>query len=310
MALTYPKQSDIYDVDVFNDNFRELDKKIEDNNTIMTNNIALKASKIDVESDIEDIRDVMAAETDSLSERITAETEARINYDNKLENGIKGLINKIYVKADDTPEVFINSISTDYNMLYSNITSALSNAYEGCDIVLLPGSHDLNVQLDLEGKRNITVRGVGESYRDNCVINYNGGLTTAIVLHGSENITLKDFRLNALSAKSSCISGIELKNTFLSNLYIYGGGLGVSCVGTSGYSNTIKNMDIINCIFKQTEENGTYGKRNIYITGHSEGESIVRLMGNIAINETNSLYYLVNRSQILNITGNMNASEL
>ena len=77
MALVYPKQTDEYDVDVFNNNFKELKANIDTNNINTANNLALKAST----EYVDDLKDIVAGETDSLSERITAETLARVNGD-------------------------------------------------------------------------------------------------------------------------------------------------------------------------------------------------------------------------------------
>lgn len=47
--MQYPLQSDEYDVDIFNENFRELDGKIDENFETMSNNMAQKADVSDVE---------------------------------------------------------------------------------------------------------------------------------------------------------------------------------------------------------------------------------------------------------------------
>lgn len=302
MDLVYPKQTDEYDVDIFNNNFKKLKNTIDNNEINTANNLAQKASQ----ADVDDMRDTFEGACDTLSENAVTEEKARAVADNKLQNAIKDLINVIYVKASDTPAAFTD-INTDYNMIYSSLSTAISNAYEGCEVVLLPGTHTITTPLNLENAKNITVRGFADVYRNDCIINYTGSVTMAVRIHGATNLILKDFTLKAIGATSCCIGGAQLNNIILKNLYLYGGGVGLCCVATSGYNYTADNIDVINCIFKQVTANGIYGKRNVFISLSPAVEgSVIRIEGNISLNEAKAFYYTIGIRQINNVYGNLN----
>ncbi len=108
MSLVYPKQSDEYDVDVFNNNFKELKNNIDENETNTANNLATKASVAyveeaigDMQVDVDDLRDTVSRETDSLSERITAETAARVNADNTINGILENKADSVHTHSAD-----------------------------------------------------------------------------------------------------------------------------------------------------------------------------------------------------------------
>lgn len=118
MALVYPKQTDEYDVDVFNNNFKELKANIDTNNTNTANNLALKASIAyvdeaigDMQVDVDDLRDTVAGETDSLSERITAETAARVNADNTINGILENKADSVHTHSADDIDTGILSVA-------------------------------------------------------------------------------------------------------------------------------------------------------------------------------------------------------
>lgn len=70
--MKYPLQSDEYDVDIFNDNFRELDGSISENFETMSNNMAKKADITDLEEEASDIRDYVDEVKEELDTKINA----------------------------------------------------------------------------------------------------------------------------------------------------------------------------------------------------------------------------------------------
>ena len=78
--MQYPLQSDEYDVDVFNDNFKELDKKIDNNFETMSNNMAEKADVSDVEEETSDIREYIDEVESELNTKINGKAASSHNH--------------------------------------------------------------------------------------------------------------------------------------------------------------------------------------------------------------------------------------
>lgn len=309
MALVYPKQTDEYDVDVFNNNFKELKANIDTNNINTANNLALKASTEYVDEALAGKADM--AHTHSLNENsvngvlprtkggtgtnspdifdgcllmgdtdffctslqkptaksylatnnthaptweipdtVPTKDSTKLITSGTVYNAFSFLNNILYVKADDTPAEIVEKLKFAGVGIYSSLASAISIAYEGYEIVLLPGTYTVSSALTIT-KSGITIRGLNSALRDKTIINTS--VVNAVRLYNSNYILFKDLSFTNIgttydrqSIALYSSNHITFENIYLTNTLMF---LGYSAPSGDTTTTTYEDICILNCKF-------------------------------------------------------------
>lgn len=208
---------------------------------------------------------------------------------------LSGTGNILYVKADDTDEQIVSSLKPVGDIdVYSDLATAVNSAYEGCEIVLLPGTYTVSSALTIT-KSGITIRGLNSALRDKTIINTS--VVNAVRLYNSNYILFKDLTFTNVGTTSQGQSialynsnHITFENIYLTNTLIF---LGFSTPSSTTVT-TYEDINILNCKF------GTGAGLNFY----SNKMVNARILNNYFLSGNN--FYLYSQDCIDNsfISGN------
>lgn len=188
--MKYPKQTDIYDIDIFNENFKELYEKIYDNNTNQTNNLAKKADKSYVDEADSDIREYIDELENNIREDFFSDLEGKANKYCYIVSAYDS--SNTYKKNSDL-------CCSQYNA-QNDINNLLNKIPEGAVVIFSPGNYLLS---------------------DGCIITKSvnivgSGIKTKFYSSKISNVGTNVFTINS--------DGVKISNLFMTVAnYYYGG---------------------------------------------------------------------------------------
>lgn len=164
---------------------------------------------------------------------------------------ISKLNNILYVKANDTPEDVISELN-GLNNICSNLTTAISNAYEGCEIVLLPGTYSVSSVLNISVS-GIVIRGLNSAVRDITVINTT--ISNAIRIQDKNYIVFKDLNIDETGSGNTSQSVALYNSNHITFDNIRFGGTGIFLgykTPSTTTATTYEDISILNCIMEKS----------------------------------------------------------
>ena len=167
-----------------------------------------------------------------------------------LYNCITKLSNILYVKSSNTSENLIKKISGNNNV-FSSLETAISNAYEGCEIVLLPGSYSVSSVLNINVS-GIVIRGLSCAVRDITVINTS--ISNAIRLQNQNNVVFKNLNINEIggTGKTQSVALYNSHHITFENVRFKGIGIFLGFKTPNTTTAVIyENISILNCIMTE-----------------------------------------------------------
>lgn len=203
--MQYPLQSDEYDVDIFNENFKELDGKIDENYETMSNNMAQKADVSDVEEETSDLREYIDEVESDLNTKINGKAASSHTHTKSQITDFPSSIknpNAITLKVGSTTTTYDGSAAKSVDINATSVGAATSGHTHSADSIsgILPvtkggtGQSSVDTTPTSGSSKMVTSGGVyaalgklpvytGNKSINNNVLNIDAGLTADLSGH-------------------------------------------------------------------------------------------------------------------------------